>query len=299
MRIVLFGDFHYPYFLECADRSTAAARDRAYRTLADHLLAERADYLVGVGDVTNFGYPEEFAGVRELFDPAGERFLYVLGNHDTLLLPKEEIEAEIGQARFRVVEHDEATLIFLDSTRDRSLRDWSGTMDGEQLRWLAGVLGSREEGDDRPFLVFVHHPPYGTTARSTEAKMHVDPAVPLIDLLASAPAPVVVFTGHNHVHSVVYRQGIAFVQTAAVLDSPGYRVIEVGEGRMRVDFRPIADPELRQAIGHFHRRMPGFSPYPAPEGTESDRTAEIPLSAKGKGKGRPPTARELPQSRDV
>ncbi|MBT9252197.1 MAG: metallophosphoesterase [Brockia lithotrophica] len=295
VRIVLFGDFHYPFFLECADRSTVAARDRAYRILAEALLGARADYLVGVGDVTNFGHPEEFAGVRELLDPAGERFLYVLGNHDTLLLPKEEIEAEIGQARFRVIEHDEATLLVLDSTRDRSLRDWSGTMDAEQLGWLAGVLKSREEGDVRPFLVFVHHPPYDTTARSTEAKMHIDPAVPLVDLLASATAPVVVFTGHNHVHSVVYRQGIAFVQTAAVLDSPGYRVIDVAAGRVRVDFRTIDDPELRLAIAQFHRRMPGFSPYPAPEGSEADRSAEISSAVKGA----PPTPRKVPQKREM
>jgi len=56
---------------------------------------------------------------------------------------------------------------------------------------------------------------------------------------------VVVFTGHNHVHSVAYRQVIAFVQTAAVLDSSGCRVIEVGEGRVRVDFRPISDRDFR------------------------------------------------------
>ncbi|CAM3371099.1 metallophosphoesterase [Hydrogenibacillus schlegelii] len=275
MRIVLFGDFHFPW-LDCADEAVRDARDRAYRKIVEAVLAEPADYVVGIGDVTNLGRPEEFAAVRELFDPAGERFVYVLGNHDALLLPKNEIEAETGQPRFRAIEREEATLVVLDTARDRSLRDWSGTLDDEQRTWLADRLAEREDGDRRPLLIFAHHPPYGTTARSTEEKMHLDPAIPFVELLAAGPAPAVVFTGHNHVHSIVRKAGIAFVQTAAMLDAPGYRVIDVEAGRIRVTFRPIDDPDLRAAIARFHRLMPGFTPYPEPEGTEADRAADLP-----------------------
>ncbi|KWW96811.1 hypothetical protein TR75_11985 [Hydrogenibacillus schlegelii] len=53
-------------------------------------------------------------------------------------------------------------------------------------------------------------------------------------------------------------------------------MIDVEAGRIRVTFRPIDDPDLRAAIARFHRLMPGFTPYPEPEGTEADRAADLP-----------------------
>ncbi|WP_171651906.1 metallophosphoesterase family protein [Paenibacillus foliorum] len=128
----------------------------------------------------------------------------MLGNHDAYLLPKAEIMALTGQQRYHAIENEEAMLIFLDTSKEMNRSDWGGEMDAERLEWLKAQL---DKSGNKPVFIFAHHPVYDTTTHSTMEKMSIDPQIDMLDVLNRKEGHGFYFCGHNHMNSIVQKDG--------------------------------------------------------------------------------------------
>ncbi|MCC3371928.1 metallophosphoesterase [Cohnella sp. REN36] len=220
MKIALIGDLHYPFRL--SDRDAAeAARDAFYERALGAFLSIEADHHVSLGDLTHEGEAEAFEhvyGFARRRHPE-QRLLHVFGNHDTFALAKADIRRWTERPRYEEIASADVRLLFLDTAREADRGNWGGTLDGEQLDWLGERLAAE---DARPLLIFAHHPVPGTTDRSDEAMMGLDPepGEALLSLLKRRGGPALYMNGHNHVQSLVSRGGLHFFQAASVLDVP-------------------------------------------------------------------------------
>ncbi|MBD0379967.1 metallophosphoesterase family protein [Paenibacillus sedimenti] len=274
MRLVLMGDFHYSRMVDGTEEMLDA-RDTVYTSMLDQFLAMDGDVHISLGDLTHEGFPEEFRYVFDRIDRSGRPFIHVLGNHDTYSIPKTEILAITGQKRYSALETDGAFLIFLDSTKEMNKECWGGTMDAEQLEWLQAQL---EASGEKPVFVFAHHPVYDTTTRSKLDKLSIHPEIDMKAVLRTKKGPAFYFCGHNHANSIVLQDGWHFIQTAACLDIPAFRVVELKDGQVRIDLVKLNEAaELETHITRFHTNMRGFKPSPDARGEESDWNLSVDL----------------------
>ncbi|UQZ83849.1 cyclic 3',5'-adenosine monophosphate phosphodiesterase [Paenibacillus konkukensis] len=273
MRIALLGDFHYSR-MDGGTAEMLEARDAAYKTMLDAFLQTEADLHISLGDLTHGGYPEEFRYVFEQINGSGRSFIHVLGNHDTYSIPKTEILAITGQQRYGAIELDEAKLLFLDSTKEMNRSDWGGELDERQLAWLKEQL---EQSGGKPVLVFAHHPVYDTTAHSTKDKLSIHPDIDIQSALRAKQGPAFYFCGHNHINSIVSRDGWHYIQTAACLDHPAFRLIELSGKKLTIGFVTMEDETLSSHIERFNTQVKGFKPTADAQGLEQDRYLQVGL----------------------
>ncbi|MEK3910567.1 metallophosphoesterase [Paenibacillus sp. FSL H7-0331] len=266
MRLNVMGDLHY-CFMENGTVEMLEARDKVYADILEHFVREDSQFHISIGDLTHEGMPEEFDYVFNRINNDGRSLIHVLGNHDTYLLPKAEVVAITKQQRYHAIDSEEALLLFLDTTKEMNRDDWGGEIDAEQLEWLQAKL---EESGNKPVLVFAHHPVYGTTARSTEEKMSIDPQVNMIEVLNKKQGPGFYFCGHNHVNSIVQQEGWYFIQTAACLDVPAYRRVELNEKEIYIELITIDQTDLADHIELFITKIPGLTPVLEAYGEEAD-----------------------------
>lgn len=274
MKLVVLGDFHYSR-MEDGTEEMQSARDSAFSFMLERFLELDADHHISLGDLTHEGDPEELNFVYTVIGGSERRFLHAIGNHDAYTLPKEQIETLTGQPRYLAIEREEATILVLDTSKEMNRSDWGGELDEAQLAWLEAEL---VRSGEKPVLVFAHHPVYGTTARSTLEKLSVDPRLEIEAVLKRKEGPGFYFCGHNHIHSIVRRDNWHFIQTAACLDVPAFRIVELKDGRLDVRMHRLEEAELAEHIARFHRNMPGFSPIAEANGEASDweLTVELP-----------------------
>lgn len=275
MRLALLGDFHYST-MSHGTEEMKAARVRAYEHMLNAFLKEEADVHVSIGDLTHEGTDQELRSMFSMLAGSGRNFIHVLGNHDTYSMPKREISMLTGQERYRAMDTPHARLIFLDTTQEMNRTDWGGELDEEQLDWLKDQLADSRE---KQVLLFGHHPVFDTTARSTLDKLYIRPQEELKGILNSRPEGGIYFCGHNHLNSIVEQGKWHYVQTAACLDVPAYRVIEVHEGGVAITHRFIQDAGLNEDIQSFCYDLPGFGPVANALGEESDLTLSVHLAA--------------------
>jgi len=273
MRLVVMGDFHYSRMEQGSDEMKAA-RDLAYEIMMNAFLETDGDIHISLGDLTHEGYPEEFQYVCNRVQESDRHFVHVLGNHDTYSIPKADILAITGQQRYSAIDTEEALLLFLDSTKEMNKSDWGGEMDEEQLQWLQAQL---EQSGDKPVFVFAHHPVYGTTARSTMEKLSIHPDIDMNEALGAKQGSAFYFCGHNHENSIVRQNGWHFIQTAACLDIPAFRIVELKDGVVTIGLVTIDHTELTEHIACFNTNMPGFGPHSDARGMEKDWNLEVNL----------------------
>jgi 3',5'-cyclic-AMP phosphodiesterase len=271
MRLVLMGDLHY-HNVDGSIPGWRDARDRFYGSLLGKFLDIEADWHISLGDLTNFGTPAELEGVFGLIRRRDRRFVHVLGNHDLYAMPRDFVLRANGGQRYHAVETGEAVLAFLDTAREQDRRDWSGHVDEAQLAWLESVV--RASGT-RPLLVFAHHPVYNTTARSTEPKGSIVPEIDIRAILGMKRGVGVYFNGHTHAESIVREDNWTFVQLAACLDVPSFRLVTVEADEIRIDAVDLDDDSLIADARFLHRYMPHFAPREDARGGEADRTARV------------------------
>ncbi len=137
------------------DTNTMARRAVA----AVNKLKPLPDVILLTGDLTDCGLPEEYAHLREILAPLNAIPQFVIpGNHDR----REPL-------RRAFADHDylprtgplcycrddwPLRLIGLDSVVEGQV--W-GELDRAQLAWLVDLL---HQNDERPTLIFLHHPPF-------------------------------------------------------------------------------------------------------------------------------------------
>jgi Icc protein len=271
MRLIVMGDLHYS-LMENGTAEMLEARDKVYTDMLEHFVRLDAEFHISIGDLTHEGLPEEFDYVLNRIGSSERSFIHVLGNHDSYLLPKADIVAITGQQRYHAIESEEAMLIFLDTTKEMNRADWGGEMDAEQLQWLQDQL---EKSGNKPVFIFAHHPVYGTTARSSMEKMSIDPRIDMLAVLNKKKGPGFYFCGHNHVNSIVQQDGWHYIQTAACLDVPAFRRVELKEREVQIDLVAVDKTDLADFIALFNTKIPGLAPVLEAYGEETDRSLRV------------------------
>lgn len=267
LRLLLIGDLHYPY-VENPSAELIQAREAFYSRFLQRFLELEADWHISLGDLTNLGRPDELEYVFDHIFQSDRFFRHVLGNHDAYSLPKEQILAITGQQRYNAIETEEAYLVFLDTTKEMDHDDWGGELDEEQLAWLEKQVALSGE---KPLLLFGHHPVYQTTARSHLDKLSIHPDIDVSSILAKKKGTGFYFCGHNHVHSIVQKDQWHYIQTAACLDQPGFRLVEVDENQIKVSFISMDDESILQQAPTIYNEMKHFTHTPDAQGKLSDR----------------------------
>ncbi|BBI35483.1 metallophosphoesterase family protein [Cohnella abietis] len=282
MKLAIIGDLHYPIELTNPNPQIEQARDAYYEHFMDKFLAIDADYHISVGDLTHAGEYSEFNYIMNKIADSkfSGQFLHILGNHDTYTYPKKDILAVTKQQRYGFIEGPDATILLLDTARE-TRDDWSGTIDEEQLDWLKQQMS---RPTDRPLLVFGHHPLYGTTERSTEEMMSLDPNLDIWPVLEQWKGNGFYFNGHNHIHSIVSKDNWHFIQTASVPDVPAVRIVTVLEDEVKLETVSIASEELTEWASLFTASMFDYDIYPNAEG--DSKAAELIVSSLHTGRKR-------------
>lgn len=268
LRLALIGDLHYPSLDEQSEKELYELREKFFFPFLSRFFDLTADLHISLGDLTHKGTRREFEEIYRFIRSRSANFRHVLGNHDAYALPKAEIASLIDHPMYDVLETEEALLLFLESNRELRPDDWSGYLDPEQLEWLKEQL---VRSHDKPLLVFAHHPVYDTTHLSEQEKLHIVPELGLADVLAQRTGTSVYFNGHNHTHSIVTKGNWSFVQTAASICQPCYRLVEVDQGEIRVRCIPVEDSQILKGARGLFDNLPGFHAPQDTAGEESDR----------------------------
>lgn len=276
LRMVLMGDLHYPS-MENPSEEFLEMRERFYTRFLQRFLEVEADYHISLGDLTNQGVAEELEYVFSHINESNRSFHHVLGNHDTYSLPKDQILTITGQPRYNAIETEEALLVFLDTTKEMNWEHWGGDMDARQLEWLENQV--RRSGS-KPLFIFGHHPVYNTTTRSQMEKLSIDPYIDMRFILGQKEELGLYFNGHNHVHSIVHQDQWHYIQTAACLDQPCFRLVEIDEREVRIQLIPVEDTDVLNSAQVIHDEMPYFRHTPDAQGKETDRSYTIALPSK-------------------
>ncbi|WP_282939031.1 metallophosphoesterase [Paenibacillus sp. RC67] len=271
MRFIIMGDFHYSLMGDSA-AELLQARDSFYEEMLEHFIRMDAEFHISIGDLTHEGLPEEFDYVFNRIGNSECNFIQVLGNHDAYTLPKAEIMGLTRQQRYHTIDSDEAMLIFLDTTKEMNRIDWGGELDVEQLEWLKVQL---DKSGHKPVFIFAHHPVYGTTAHSTLEKMSIDPTIDMLEVLKRKQGPGFYFCGHNHMNSIVQKENWHFIQTAACLDVPAFRRVELTDRGVQIDLVDVNNTELAEHITIFNTGIPGFTPVSEACGEEADQRLQV------------------------
>lgn len=276
MKIAVIGDLHYPELTEDYP-FIEEDRNAFYKEFIERFFSVPADLYVSVGDLTNYGQPEELEEIYALIDEQHKPFVHVLGNHDVYGLTRKEVLAITRQPRYHARMTDEVALAFIDTAKEQDFNDWGGTIDPEQLEWLCGIV---EKSDERPLIVFGHHPVHATTTNSSQDKLCIHPDIPVWNVLSNSQANGLYVHGHNHFNSIAEREQWHFLQIAAVLDQQAVRVIDVNQDRITVETIGLSDAELLQRARNIGNAINHFSLNPHPLGANENCTCEIPLKVR-------------------
>ncbi|GAA0371938.1 metallophosphoesterase family protein [Bacillus horti] len=268
LRLVLIGDLHYPH-VEEPSPEFIQAREMFYSTFLREYLAQEADWHISIGDLTNLGRPDELDYIYNHIYESHRQFRHVLGNHDAYALPKVQLLEITKQPRYNAIETPEAHLVFLDSTREMDYDDWGGVLDAEQMSWLEQQV---EMSGEKPLLVFAHHPIFETTTRSELDKGSIHPDYDIQSILAKKKGKGFYFCGHNHAHSIVEKEQWHYIQTAACLDQPGFRIIEVSKNEFSTHIVPLTDMTAISATSIIYSEMDHFTHTPNAQGQIYDQS---------------------------
>ncbi len=116
--------------------------------------AWKPDFAINGGDVTDYGWAEEYRNYLSLIDPLGFKIHHNPGNHDVRwspLGPKAFKEGTRGPL-YQSFDHNGVHFVILDSTVPLS---HYGHFESEQLRWLADDLA--KVGRETPVILCTHH----------------------------------------------------------------------------------------------------------------------------------------------
>lgn len=135
-----------PFLRRCIDRLNA--------------LTPHPDVVLMTGDLVDGGMPEEYARLRGLLRDMNCPVYVIPGNHDD----REQVRVAFARDGYfpaagflqYVIEDFPLRLIGLDSLLPGRV---GGRLCRERLAWLDARLG---EAQDRPTVIFVHHPPFQT-----------------------------------------------------------------------------------------------------------------------------------------
>lgn len=170
---------------------------RLQRTV-EHLnaLSPQPDAVVVTGDLTDTGSPREYARLRSIIGQLRATVYLCPGNHDdrkALLAEFADHEYLMADANFAhyVIEGLPVRLISLDST---IAGEDGGALCDIRRSWLEAKL---QEAQDRPTILYMHHPPFTTGIDAMDA-IGLSDSRPFADLISRHPNVLGVWCGHLH-----------------------------------------------------------------------------------------------------
>lgn len=174
---------------------TNAMTRRAVARLAE--LDPAPDCVVITGDLADCGRPEEYALVSEILSKLAMPVFAVPGNHDRREPMRTGLAEVCGHLRRAddflnfIVEGFPVRLIGLDTNMPG---EDGGAVCAAREEWLAHHLA---EGDGRPTILFMHHPPFVTGVSGMDAMMcRTRPS--FARLIESHPEIERIACGHYH-----------------------------------------------------------------------------------------------------
>jgi 3',5'-cyclic AMP phosphodiesterase CpdA len=196
MIIAQLSDFH------ARPRGTAAYSDVDTNAMMRRAVAAMLaldplpDCVLVTGDLTDCGLPEEYDLVREALAELPMPVFPVPGNHDrreTFSAGMRPLCPRLPESGFQhyAVEDYPVRLIGLDTL---VAGEHGGALCREREAWLAARLA---EGDGRPTLIFMHHPPFLTGIDGMDI-MLCTVSLELPALIAAHPEIEAIVCGHYH-----------------------------------------------------------------------------------------------------
>ncbi|WP_192384973.1 phosphodiesterase [Mesorhizobium silamurunense] len=174
---------------------TNAMTRRAIATIA--ALDPVPDCVLVTGDLADSGGLDEYALVVDILSRLAMPVFVIPGNHDRREAMRDGLAAAYPYLRqaedflHYVVEDFPVRLIGLDTVVPEKV---GGAICAARAAWFADRLA---EGDGRPTLVFMHHPPFVTGVSGMDATMcRTDSA--FAGLVESHPEIECVVAGHHH-----------------------------------------------------------------------------------------------------
>nr|WP_236838631.1 metallophosphoesterase [Caldalkalibacillus salinus] len=269
------GDLHYSDIDETIE-GLSDARRAFYQTFIARFLSIDANLHISLGDLTNYGYSTEFEGILQELQKKKRDFVHVLGNHDLYAQPRENVLRITEQPRYHARTTDQAVFAFLDTAKEMDHKDWGGWIDEEQLRWFERVV--RDSGT-KPLLVFAHHPVHATTKRSEMIKGSIHPDIDMWDILGQKEGLGVYFNGHTHIESIEQQRNWTFVQLAACLDEPAFRVVDIQQEDIVVSAVDVCDDDVVKHAPMIYEHIPHFTHQTDVRGEKQDRECRISLTS--------------------
>jgi outer membrane protein assembly factor BamB len=145
-----------------------------------------AEFVINTGDVTEFGYVEEFTSYTEVIARSPIKVYQVMGNHDARWSEngKENFKKYCGPT-FVQFDHNGMRFFLMDVSM---LIEQYGHFDGQQIKMLEA--GLKDMPHDMPAALAMHHPPLSDGH-------YIDNEYEFTELLRAHYVPLVL-DGHGH-----------------------------------------------------------------------------------------------------
>lgn len=234
--IAQISDLHIkaPGGLAYGKVDTARALERCVATL--NALAPRPDLVVISGDLADTPTEEEYAHLARLLAPLAIPFVAIPGNHDSRDLmrrcfaqPLFPAEGPLNQLQ-PVADLD---VVLLDSSVPGQPH---GELDAATLQWLDAILSC---SDQRPALLFLHHPPFRTGIWHMD-RQNLRNAAEFATIVERYPWVRLIAAGHVHRPTLTQFAGVP----ATICPAPNHAVaLDLGE---------LIEPSFRVEPPAFH-----------------------------------------------
>jgi len=167
--------------------------------------------VIATGDLTDCGLPQEYREVGDALAALPMPAFLIPGNHDrrdvmrACLADRHRYLTQDPQFLHYVIDDFPVRLIALDSVIGG---ETGGTICAAREAWLARSLA---QGDGRPTLIFMHHPPFRTGLPAMDT-MLCETSPSFVELIARHPEVERIVAGHCHRPIVVRFAGtVGFV----------------------------------------------------------------------------------------
>jgi len=183
-----------------------------------------AAFIIITGDVTEFGFEDEFSSLTKVLSTSKRKVYPAMGNHDVRWSNsgKENYRNTFGET-YKSFDHNGVRIILMDSSM---LIEHYGHFDGLQLAQLEKDLKSMKEG--QPAVLAMHHPPL-------HPGHFIDNEFQFADLISQFNVPLVC-DGHGHAFLRYTRNGTTYAMGGSVSNGGApkrsYRVFKVEPDKM-------------------------------------------------------------------
>lgn len=195
MLVAQLSDTHI--LARTSDHPAAQLRaDCLKRCIAD-INEQQPDAVIFTGDTVQHGQPEEYERLRELLAPLQAPLYVVPGNRDDKQALRRTFSdrtylSTTGEFLNYTIEDHDIRLIGIDST---VAGERKGRFCEKRQAWLEQALGEQQ---DRPTLLYIHHPPFDVDSHYVGGYRQPEEATELAAIVRGHRQVAGLICGHVH-----------------------------------------------------------------------------------------------------